>query len=327
MDSIALAAVVGLAFLGKRMSDAPSQNQESVSEPMRAIKKSDIPRFEESDTRFRTIFPQGKKEVKSFYEVSPVGGKAVNGNPVYQMPNRENVSNQMRNLNPNPWMRIGPGIGVGPDVPAYGGYQQLARELPTNVNEYKLTQLPGRMQAPPGSLIPMQENRTMVSKNRPERDFHREPAKATGAFKGPEDRPVSVRKNFTTTKDQAINNGPGNSSFMGAKYNIGQAYLMTGNQSMDKRDARSKEDRTGNPGRMNVRAGPLGAGGAISTVRIDTNSTPVVPGGTRVSQGYARTGIQDMNPHLGNGNPLATDKGLQLARKQLDENIYNHPLS
>jgi hypothetical protein len=78
---------------------------------------------------------------------------------------------------------------------------------------------------------------------------------------------------------------------------------------------------------MNVRAGPLGAGGAISAVRIDNKSTPVVPGGSRVSQGYIRSGIQQANPYLGNSNPLASDKGLQLARKQLDENVFNHPLS
>ena len=327
MDSIALAAVVGLAFLGKKMSDSSSDDELPTRPIQKAIQRSDTPKFEDSDPRFRTIFPQGKTEVRSFMDVSRLGGRTVNGQPVYQMPNRENVSNKMGNLNPNPWMRIGPGIGVGPNVPSYGGYQQLARELPTNVNEYKLTQLPGRMQAPPASIVPSQENRTIVAKNRPERDFHREPAKANGAFKGPEDRPISIRKNYTTIKDQAINNGPGNSSYMGAKYNMGTAYTVTGNQTMDKRDARAKGDRTGNPGRMNVRAGPLGAGGAISTVRIDANSTPVVPGGTRVSQGYARTGVQEINAHLANGNPWASDKGLQLARKQLDENIYNHPLS
>lgn len=325
MDSVALAAVVGLAFLGKKMSETPTTVE--IEEPLRAIKKSDVPKFEESDPRFRTIFPQGKTAVQSFGEVSRIGGRSVYGQPVYQMSNRENISNQMRNLNPNPWMRIGPGIGVGPNVPAYGGYQQLARELPTNVNEYRLTQLPGRVQAPPKSFVPSQELRTVVAKNRPERDFHREPAKANGAFKGPEDRPKSIRKDYTTIKDQAVYNGPGNSSYMGAKYNIGSAHVIAGNQSMDKRDARAKPDRTGNPGRMNVRAGPLGAGGAISSVRIDTMTTPVIPGGTRIQQGYQRGAIQEANPFKDANNPWASEKGLSLAKKQLDENVFNHPLS
>ena len=39
---------------------------------------------------------------------------------------------------------VGPGLGVGKNVPAYGGYQQLFRVMPNNVNGYKLTTLPGR---------------------------------------------------------------------------------------------------------------------------------------------------------------------------------------
>ena len=39
---------------------------------------------------------------------------------------------------------VGPGVGVGPNVPAYGGYQQLFRVNPVNVGEYRLTTLPGR---------------------------------------------------------------------------------------------------------------------------------------------------------------------------------------
>lgn len=54
------------------------------------------------------------------------------------------VSGVMDNVGPVEKAQVGPGLGVGPNVPAYGGYQQLFRVKPTNVGEYKLTTLPGR---------------------------------------------------------------------------------------------------------------------------------------------------------------------------------------
>jgi hypothetical protein len=54
------------------------------------------------------------------------------------------VSGVMDNVGPVSREQVGPGLGVGPTVPAYGGYQQLFRVKPTNVGEYKLTTLPGR---------------------------------------------------------------------------------------------------------------------------------------------------------------------------------------
>lgn len=47
------------------------------------------------------------------------------------------------NVLPAEQLRVGPGLGVGPDVAATGGFHQFYRQLPLNVNEYKLTQLPG----------------------------------------------------------------------------------------------------------------------------------------------------------------------------------------
>lgn len=47
------------------------------------------------------------------------------------------------NVLPAEQLRVGPGMGVGPDVAATGGFHQFYRQLPLNVNEYKLTQLPG----------------------------------------------------------------------------------------------------------------------------------------------------------------------------------------
>ena len=47
------------------------------------------------------------------------------------------------NVLPSEQLRVGPGLGVGPEVAATGGFHQFYRQMPLNVNEYKLTTLPG----------------------------------------------------------------------------------------------------------------------------------------------------------------------------------------
>jgi hypothetical protein len=49
------------------------------------------------------------------------------------------------NVLPAEPLMVGPGLGVGPEVAATGGFHQFYRQLPLNVNEYKLTTLPGRL--------------------------------------------------------------------------------------------------------------------------------------------------------------------------------------
>lgn len=63
----------------------------------------------------------------------------------------QNITNRLNNLSPVEKQNVGPGIGIGPNVPAFGGYQQLYRTMPNNVGGYKLTTLPGRI-APGGAL-------------------------------------------------------------------------------------------------------------------------------------------------------------------------------
>jgi hypothetical protein len=321
MDPFALAAVVGLAFVGKQMSDsAPvSINDKPVDN---TVKNTDIPVIPDDDPRLRGNFGYSKREMTNFTDVSTASSRYVYGQPVYNMSNRENVSNMMKNLNPNPWNRVGPGIGVGHNVPSYGGYQQLAREMPTNVNEYRLTQLEGRVQAPPKSVVPAHESYSVVSKNRPDKDYYRAPGKGTGAHRGPEVRSKGVRSRYTTLKEQSMRTDdmPG-----GPRYILNAGHVVTGNQSMDRTNNRSKPDRMANPGRMNVLANPQGMNGAVTTVRIDDNTQPVVTGGAIVPQGYIRSGTQEVNPYK-DTKDFRTDT-LDLAKNQLSENVYNHPLS
>ncbi len=323
MDPFALAAVVGLAFVGKQISDPPTEQVEKPPQ-ITKVKNTDVPVFQDDDVRMLSNRWPSKHEVGTFAEVTQDSGGYVYGQPVYNLNNRENVSNMMRNLNPNPWVRVGPGIGVGPNVPSYGGYQQLAREMPVNVNEHRLTQLPGRPQAPPASLVPKQELSTMVAKNRPDKDFYRSPMPANGRLKAPEARGRFEKLMFTTKKEQTERRGK--ETLGGPRYILNSGYIVNGNQSLVRNlDNRSRPDRAGNPGRMNVRADPLGAQGALASVRIDNNVQPVNHGRSQVPMNYMRSGIQEANPYKDAQNP--NTKHLDIAKKQLSQNIYNHSLS
>lgn len=88
------------------------------------------------------INPHEKQEQPSFGEVAFM--KHVNGEPVRDFRDRPYVSGIMNNLSPSEKQLVGPGLNVGADVPAYGGYQQLFRVKPNNVGSYRLTTLPGR---------------------------------------------------------------------------------------------------------------------------------------------------------------------------------------
>jgi len=88
------------------------------------------------------INPHNKQEMPSFGDVAFM--KHVNGEPVRDFRDRSWVSGKMNNLSPADKNMVGPGLNIGADVPASGGYQQMFRVNPTNVGAYKLTTLPGR---------------------------------------------------------------------------------------------------------------------------------------------------------------------------------------
>lgn len=71
----------------------------------------------------------------------------VNGMPLARPDeNRYKVSLNVRNdLAPCEKQLVGPGIDIGPEIPAQGGFHQYTRLLPNNVSDYKANQLQGRV--------------------------------------------------------------------------------------------------------------------------------------------------------------------------------------
>ena len=133
-------AIAGLAYLGKMLSepkkkeeytDVPTNNDTIVVEPPPRV-------VDESMLRM----PDKKMEVANFGVVAPQSRS--NGSEILSMRNRMYDGGRMNNLSPVEKQLVGPGLGVGANAPAFGGYQQLFRVNPENVGAHRLTTLPGR---------------------------------------------------------------------------------------------------------------------------------------------------------------------------------------
>ena len=324
--SLAVAAVIGLAYLGHKISNNESDDQVEISTTKRIEKETATYNFgdyydvQQRNISNRTFYH--KQEKVNFGDISDKANRTVGGQPVYDVAQREYVTNKMNNLNPNPWNKVGPGIGVGPNVPAYGGKQQLFRVLPVNTNEHRLTQLPGRPQGPPTAPVFVGESRTVTAKNRPDKDWTRVPGASAAIKTAPPGRPEEVKGSFLTKKDQSLVRTD-DLSTGGPVYNVGLGHIVTGNNT-DCTGNRGKPDRPGNRERMNVTDGPLARNGMVTSVRIDAIEMPVNHGATKST--YLRTGIQEINAYKENPGPSEVYP-LETAKKQLQNNPYNHSIN
>lgn len=90
-------------------------------------------------------------------------------------------------------------------------------------------------------------------------------------------------------------------------------------------DRRGKAARQGNAGRMNVRAGPLNAGGMVTAVRSDTSRIDGRngPANGGWSQNYVQPMYNQFNSFKGQANPRAGSSQLNIA----DRNLTNNPLA
>ncbi|QIG59676.1 hypothetical protein [Dishui Lake phycodnavirus 3] len=143
-DPISVLAVAGLVYAGRSLSretQPPQLGPRLVTEPQEPLLSDEVPEFRE--TRFDIpVSVTPKNETPSFAVIAPQ--QRSGGQEILNMRNRMYDQGRMNNLSPIEKQMVGPGVGVGPNVPAYGGYQQLLRVNPVNVGAYRLTTLPGR---------------------------------------------------------------------------------------------------------------------------------------------------------------------------------------
>lgn len=321
--SLAIAALIGLAFAGQQVTkDTSEPETEKYDYNTTSRREKETAQYNVDDVfdiQQRNIGNNSfihKQENRNLADITDFGSRYPVGAPVWDLSSREYVTNKMNNLNPNPWVRVGPGLGVGPNVPAYGGKQQLFRVLPVNTNEHRLTQLPGRFVAPPVAPVFSQELPSMVQKNKPEKEYTVITGGPNRVIKtAPPGRPTDVRGERHVKREtyQEYTERP--------SWKLNDGYkIAPKNQLLHTRDNRSNPDRPGNPGGMNVREGPLKAGGMVTSVRIDDNPNRIVQGGSS-TLGYSRNAIQEFNTFKENPNP--NFKTLDLARNQLKENPFN----
>ena len=284
------------------------------------------------------------------------------GQPVHNFADRmiQNISNKMNNLAPSQKRNVGPGLGVGPNVPAFGGYQQLYQVLPDNVNAYKLTTLPGRPGPPvavngekppvigqvtqyrPDTVITSQRRPPIRGRaqgqggastamaHRPEHIFTQRPTvrsettlrNDTLSF-GPPKRIIS---DPTLQERPTRNKGDYNPTRVNDNVTPGIHSFVGGYEiaptNLRLANKRGKKDRAGNPGRMNVRGDPLVQGGALTQVK--DNASICYVGNVAPTGSNNQTYVQDqyyqLNTNKGMFNPLSSNKNLNIAKKQLAKN-------
>jgi hypothetical protein len=333
MDPLSLAAIVGLVYSGKKISDAKEEQQEvpAMLAPQKIFRKDLVQydQFAQQDQQLdqKNMTPDIGRGFSGDWrmrpkEIAPNMGDIVKnagfpfGQPVYDVSYRENVTNKMNNLNPSEKVYVGRGLGLDPNTPAAGGFQQFFRIEPTNMNEEKLTTLPGTWGGPANSFI-KSGGTTMgeiTHHAKQTKAWHRDPAQNRGQGQGgaitaPEGRPDFQKTRRTTNRqetgyrDDNLGDGP-------AQFSVSQAYdsgLLNNGMSRSTGN-RVNPDRAANAGRMNVRQDPIGMIGAGTTTRLEASSLPLRPPDGSHGQRYVVPQYQKVN--VFKGNAIQTDFGL-----------------
>ncbi len=351
MDPLALAAVVGLVFAGQRLSsDVPPATTVASVPPPRQITKLDTDLMGDAPGRrsdafgLRPVNPSfgrrvadeflpPKEAVPSLQDLSPTANRLPFGQPVYDLYNRQNVSNKMNNLQPIERKNVGPGLGVGANVPAIGGFQQYFRVLPNNVNEEKLVTLPGG-KGPAAAVV--KQGGTQLGQNgyingvmshqaKVTKTWTREPAQNQGQGQGGrligfEGRPDQIKTRKTTNRQETgkrgdtLEYGPG-------QWNVYLPYNALTDRDLPRSTGnRVNPDREGNPGRMNVRGDPQGQGGTATNLRAESVPVPVPHMNGGRFQNYKPADMWKLNQSKMKENPLAAPGALNTARDVLKSN-------
>jgi len=362
MDPLALAAVVGLVFAGKTLADGNDVSTAPSPQPTttKPITRRDVDMMADSVGHRADAFDlrntnpnfgrrindwrlQPKEAVPNLQDVTPTNSRFPYGQPVYDLYNREYVTNKQNNVSPleHP-MTVGRGLGVGPNVLAAGGFHDYFRALPTNINEERLTTLEGRM----GPANPVVKNGgaayigDITHQAAATKTAYRDPGAyggggAQSALVGPEGRPNFLKTKKPTIREETglrtdtLSDGP-------PQYNVAQPYAAadgsyTGLPLTRSSGYRTKPDRAANAARMNVRNDPVNQVGSATQLRIE--SEPVQPGpmaitGSNQGRGVVPPEFDDpLNEFKSNPNPRASNGFLDIAIQQLEKNPLAYSLA
>lgn len=345
MDPLALAAVVGLVFAGQRLSnDTAEVDSPPTTKPVRKVEIMNK-NFAQQDVQmdqsgihnpdqgrwYNTFQTKRKEAIPSLQDVSK---RLVYGQPVYDLYNRQNVTTKMNNLAPIERKYVGRGLGLSGDTPASGGFQQFFRVSPNNINEERLTTLPGGS-GPANPVVKaggvsMDGNLTVGSMTHQAKEtkaWYRDPAQTRGQGQGGaltahEARPEQI-KTARTTGRQETGARTGDTFELGPPaYYQSQPYNTNQNQGLTRgTENRTAGDRQGNGGRMNVRADPIGAVGGMTNLRPESEVLPIRPKNGIREQQYQQNEFYKFNEFKANPN----DRSLDIAIQQLEKNPLAQP--
>jgi hypothetical protein len=245
-DPASIIAIAGLAFMGKKLSDPKPEKYTNKVKPTEAPAPF-LPAYPEEVPNIYSPKPneiegwhgrpQPKIEHNNFGDIVPQVRSS--GNELLDMRNRMFDNGRMNNLSPIQKQLVGPGIGVGPEIPAAGGFQQLVRVNPENVGAYKLTTLPGRS-GPAFDIFGGRRGKMgELSNNRPEKTAHlpsRRPAVGgrSQGFGGRVLRGAHVNGSRLTNRSQTGSRDDG-LGFPGAKRIVSNLTAVS-NPTRNKRD-------------------------------------------------------------------------------------------
>jgi hypothetical protein len=360
MDPLALAAVVGLVFAGKKLSDNDSAPPPATTKPRAPLTRRQIDMMVEPATHSADYFDlknttpdlgrriddwrlRPKEVVPNLQDITPTNSRMPYGQPVYDLYNRQYITNKQNNVAPlEQPMNVGPGLGVGVNVMAAGGFHDYFRALPVNVNEEKLTTLEGRT----GPRNPFIKSGGAAYIG----DITHEAAQSKTAFRNPgayggggaqsalvapEGRPNFLKTKKTTIRSETglrtdtLSDGP-------PQYNVAQPYAAAKDAYTDtaltrSSGYRSKHDRPANADRMNVRSDPVNQVGSGTHYRAE--SKPVQPGPMAVTGSNQGRGVlppefdDPLNEFKAQPNPRAQSDFLDIAIQQLEKNPLAYSLA
>ena len=239
-------------------------------------------------------------------------------------------------------MTVGPGLGIGANVRAAGGFHDYFRALPTNINEERLTTLEGR-EGPRNPFVKSGGAAyigDITHEAAQTKTAYKPPAAyggggAQSALVAPEGRPNFLKTKKPTIRSETglrtdtLSDGP-------PQYNVYQPYAegktcYTDTDLTRMSGYRTKPDRAANAARMNVRNDPVNQVGAASQLRIESEPVPVGPmglSGSNQGRGVLPPEFDDpLNEFKSNPNPRATSDFLDIAIQQLEANPLAYSLA
>jgi len=259
------------------------------------------------------------------HPAAPDVSNDVYKNPVHNLTDRsaQYMTNVQNNQAPFPIQHVGKGLGIGPNVPAAGGFHQDYRILTTNINEQNLIQLPGpgsdpsQMPGAPivkmGSLAPssyasidgssdMSQPGSTTRLPRANNQGGVLPTPGGGVMYAPP--PDSLQNEKSTKRYQ--NMIPSNGGYATTMVPVARQPPMASSAYTSDQDSVKYTNRGQSVPNMMPGGQSLGSStsGRLTTVIDDNNSIPQGNFNSSMYQQHGNLGQAQFNPYKGQSNPF-----------------------